>query len=403
MTRPGSSETEGTSAAPGRHYLALDGLRGIAIIGVMALHYLGHAPSLPNPLGRWLTELAIDGQYGVDLFFVLSGFLITGILLATRDSPTYFRAFYARRVLRIFPLYYAALLLLLVIIPAVAPAALSTPRDGRMSPLWFWTYLANWPIAVRGWQVVSPAVGHFWTLAIEEQFYLLWPAVVFLVPKERLLRVCGMLLAIGVLLRYALLHRWPTLVVPDAATFTRCDGLVLGAMLAIWWQSPALVQWRRWPAPLLFGSLAVLLLIRVSRGSLELTDRVMLMVGLTAVALVFTSAVAMALLRESERGSAGWLAASPLRFMGRYSYAIYVWHPPIQLILASAGFTVPMLLSRWHSILAVEAGYVAVNGGATIAMSLLSWHLLERPMLRLKARFPYFAASANAGTRTRMP
>ncbi len=221
-------------------------------------------------------------------------------------------------MLRIFPLYYVALLLLLVIIPAVAPMALSSPRDGRISPLWFWSYLVNWPIAARGWLVVSPATGQFWTLAIEEQFYLIWPAVVLLVPRERLARVAGLLIALGIVLRYALRHHYPTLILPGAATFTRADGLLLGAILAIWWDSPEWARWRRWPAACLVLSLIALLIIRAVHGNID--DNAPQIVRLTLIALFFASAVAM---RTGARTRAEAAPVGRRRgrsdFLGRYS------------------------------------------------------------------------------------
>jgi peptidoglycan/LPS O-acetylase OafA/YrhL len=158
----------------------LDGVRGIAILLVLVYHltlYGGMAPNGPFLDRLWRTWTLPLGL-GVDLFFVLSGFLITGILLDTKDGPDYFRNFYARRFLRIFPLYYATLAATFLLIPAV-----------RLDAVWYWTYLINYRFADVGWPRVA-YLGHFWTLAVEEQFYLVWPALVFFVPRRVLPWLC---------------------------------------------------------------------------------------------------------------------------------------------------------------------------------------------------------------------
>ncbi|MGH9886362.1 MAG: acyltransferase family protein, partial [bacterium] len=145
---------------------ALDGVRGAAILLVLA-HNLN-----PFEGGRLVDQgvsLAFNfGWVGVQLFFVLSGYLISGILLDSREAPGYYRAFFGRRVLRIFPLYYGMLLVCLVILPALglAPAALLADRAHSV---WLWTYLINW---VEPFGVPVAAFPHFWSLAVEEQFYL---------------------------------------------------------------------------------------------------------------------------------------------------------------------------------------------------------------------------------------
>src|SRR2546427_5689081 len=125
---------------------------------------------------------------GVDLFFVLSGFLITGILLDTKGSRHYLRQFHARRVLRIFPLYYAALALFLILLPMLLPGD-RVLRDLTADSVWYWTYLYNVKVAAAGF-TSSSALGHFWSLAVEEQFYLIWPIVVLYLARRHLYGAC---------------------------------------------------------------------------------------------------------------------------------------------------------------------------------------------------------------------
>ena len=156
-----------------RHIPALDGLRGIAIL-LVVLH---NAPDFPTHSSGFIWLAAIVGTVGwigVELFFVLSGFLITRQLLDSQRSGNYYRAFFGRRILRIFPLYYVALLIGLVVFPLVFPGAVDSSSP-RRDQIWLWTFLFNWahPFGTAGF-----GFSHFWSLAIEEQFYLIWPFVV---------------------------------------------------------------------------------------------------------------------------------------------------------------------------------------------------------------------------------
>src|SRR5438045_2849128 len=172
-----------TSPRQSAYVPELDGVRGLAILGVMALHFVGTiAPT--NVLERALAKAAGYGVWGVDLFFVLSGFLITGILYDSKASSRYLRDFYMRRALRIFPLYYGVLFVLFVLIPrdmlSRVDPQLGAARDLQV---WVWPYLTNVYLgAGQTWSI--PYISHFWSLAIEEHFYLVWPFVILLLSRE---------------------------------------------------------------------------------------------------------------------------------------------------------------------------------------------------------------------------
>src|ERR1035437_5812327 len=175
----------GNMSSDARNIRALDGIRGVAIILVM-LHHFEHLIPPCNIAIRFMKLMLSYGWVGVDLFFALSGFLITGILLDTRKANNYFSAFYARRVLRIFPLYYSVLI---VILGAAAvwshrPHVLPLVADQKLSFL----YLTNWLVLWKG-EWGPNIVGHFWSLAVEEQFYLIWPLCVWLLISQRLAKV----------------------------------------------------------------------------------------------------------------------------------------------------------------------------------------------------------------------
>jgi peptidoglycan/LPS O-acetylase OafA/YrhL len=353
-----------------RHISALDGLRGIAIISVMIFHF-GASRLHPGPL-RGAMEL---GWSGVDLFFVLSGFLITSILLRTRGSRKYFRNFYTRRILRILPLYYACVFAIFVVI---LPFVHFGPwPELRHEQVWYWLHLSNLRTA-WGPYAVSP-IGHFWSLAVEEQFYFVWPAVVLMVPESWLLWICAAVPVASAVLRsapflQAIEHTHPEFLY--RMTFSRLDGLALGACVAVLVRSAGLTRKAapivRWLLPLSVAALA--LIVYVDQSSIY-SGRWMSSCGYSVLALLFASALFLILLRESP----SCLLESPwLRSFGKYSYGMYVFHVPM-------GFALSKVMPG--------DGYLGSAAGiaAGVALSYLaayaSWHLFEVRFHRLKDRF----------------
>jgi peptidoglycan/LPS O-acetylase OafA/YrhL len=191
-----------------QHLPALDGLRGIAILLVMAFHrVLLHPGSLERSL---LGRLGLCGWVGVDLFFVLSGFLITGILFDTKDRPDYFRRFYFRRTVRIFPLYYGFLLGVLGLGVALQATGRSPFGWGDFwrNQLVLWTYTTNLAFAAAGeWYALAPmlTLTSLWSLAIEEQFYLVWPLLIRRVSRRVGIGICLALVPACLVARWAAL------------------------------------------------------------------------------------------------------------------------------------------------------------------------------------------------------
>ena len=178
------------------HLVALDGVRGLAILMVLLVHFVANMQPTTQ-VERTIVLVTGYGNYGVDLFFVLSGFLITGILYDGRNKPHYFRNFYMRRLLRIFPLYYGVLAFVFFLAPLI-PLLRGPTLDYLVeNQAWAWLYAVNIHVAKHGEWSLS-YINHFWSLAIEEHFYLFWPLVVFMLAgRPRLLIAASLGLSLG--------------------------------------------------------------------------------------------------------------------------------------------------------------------------------------------------------------
>jgi peptidoglycan/LPS O-acetylase OafA/YrhL len=364
--------TLGPRASLAGHRPQLDGLRALAVFGVLLAH------TMP-----WLQERFDVGLAGVRLFFVLSGFLITGILLraradaeaagATRGRILF--AFYARRFLRIFPAYYGVLLLV---------AAIDLPLV-RETLGWHLAYLSNFYAYQAGWP--QTYLGHLWSLSVEEQFYLAWPAVVLFTPARRLPAVAALLIGLGPpsrVLFAALCSADPW---RGAVVTTSClDTLGAGALLAIAWEAgPAAETLRRRLRWVSLG-LGLVLLAALLTCSWLAWGRHFRFAGKDlAYAMIF-----LWLVDRAGEGFGGiarhLLEARPVVYLGGISYGIYLYHEfvPALARLAEVSLGVQSLFPREMGM----ARLLAVTA-VTIPLAALSWHLFEKPINALKSRFPY--------------
>src|SRR5688572_4693650 len=211
----------------------------------MALHFVCSTVTAENAFEAVLTKVTSYGVWGVDLFFVLSGYLITGILYDTRSSERYFRSFYARRTLRIFPLYYGVLFVLFVVFPAswleaIAPGM----HEAREAQAWLWTYLTNVYLARDG-AYSLPYLSHFWSLAVEEHFYLVWPFIIYRLSRTAAMRTCVVLGvgAFGLRLWFAAFSGND--VAAQVLTPCRLDTLCTGAWFALAARSGSVTPMKR--------------------------------------------------------------------------------------------------------------------------------------------------------------
>lgn len=380
---PPPTEPHGGTAPTGTaHIPALDGLRGCAILAVLLLHFTSALAAPAGAPARLAKQAFSAGWVGVDLFFVLSGFLITGILADARETPHRFRTFYVRRALRILPLYYGFVLLLFIVPPLVeAPAYTTAPAD----QLPYWLYLQNfWPLDNRALDLSA----HLWSLAIEEQFYLIWPLVVFTLSRRTALRVCAACVVGALAYRVAWVFTVDDLRAVYFLTPGRVDGLALGGAIALTARrdgGPA--RLRRMAPAVLAASAVVLAGAALHPSGFDPGGAYMVSVGYTALAFFFGAVLVLAL----DGGPAllpRLLSAGPLRFFGRYSYGLYVLHVPLIALARHAGVSPDVFGgTRWE--FAGLVAYVALMGAASVALALASWTLYEKRFLALKARFSY--------------
>jgi peptidoglycan/LPS O-acetylase OafA/YrhL len=370
---------------------ALDGVRGLAILLVMLHHF-----TLNFAAEAWLPKLGLRvlgaGWFGVDLFFVLSGFLITGILYDAKNSPVYFRSFYMRRVLRIFPLYYGVLLLVFVGAPLFSsPAILADSGEAFSNQAWLWSYGTNILIAWRKSWIFDSGwlqLGHFWSLAVEEQFYMVWPFVVLWCTRRTLVKVClavgAFALAIRVLLHLFDGHYAPIYVLSPC----RMDALAAGALLALLARAENGLQSLLRPSIMAAAIAGCFLLgVFVKRRQLLTTDPAVYTLGYSALAIILAAFLLHVLTTQPHSLCGRIWGCSGLRFLGKYSYGLYVFHPPIQAFLWNA-LPPATLASLLGSKPAGFFAYLTLAFAVSISIAFLSWHLFEKHFLQLKRLFP---------------
>ncbi|MEW6319920.1 MAG: acyltransferase [Acidobacteriota bacterium] len=371
------------------HIPSLDGLRGIAILFVMVHHYtiIEPASALDAAVVRYLTV----GWAGVDLFFVLSGFLITGLLYDDRGAPGYFRRFYARRTLRIFPLYYLVVFLSLVVLPQcpdwylllVGPVDLAPVHEAA-----FWLYLSNVSIAMRE-AFQHGILGVSWSLAIEEQFYLVWAPVVWWLGRRELVALSVALIVAAPALRALLLYADVHHVAVYVATPARLDALATGALVALVVRGPAgavLGRWSLRAAVLLLG----LVVAMVSWGDNNWWDGgITQRVGYTLIALAAGATVCHLVTSGASGRLARALSGGVLGTFGKYSYALYLVHLPVMRMAREFVFDPRLAPAVGSSQLPAQALFYVVAGLPALALGWASWRWFEEPILRLKRHFPY--------------
>lgn len=356
----------------------LDGLRGIAIALVLvhSLTLLGQVDSVAS---RLVHSFFAFGWAGVQLFFVLSGFLITGILLDTRHRPHYFKNFYIRRALRIFPLYYATLIVAFIILPGIGHMPDVYQSDAAHQAR-LWLYLTNWHTDV------GIGFSHYWSLALEEQFYLIWPLVIYFASPRSLLKISLIVLIAGMMVRYWMRNNGFPEEAVYIATPCRVDALTTGSAAAVLMRMPEVYNWIKARTPLLkFIAVALGVLAITLTGSYgsSLKGQVF---GYGVLALFFALTVLIAATLDREQVSAprpsGVLSWKPLRILGKYSYGMYVFQRQIHVFIG-----IPLIKQYASTSLAINIIYVIAASLLTLGLAVISYHLFELPFLRIKNKF----------------
>ena len=361
-----------------RHFPALDGVRGAAALMVFCDHYGGGQKSSILVI-RIVAKALAFGWAGVSLFFVLSGFLITGILWDSIDKQNWWKSFYFRRSLRIFPLYYFSLALI------VASATIVEGTHWRLeSILPFAVYLQDvpWTSGLR-WQFpYAISLSHFWSLAVEEQFYLVWPLLLLLFRRNIVAarNACCCLWLLSFLYRAGVvILAWKA---NWAAGFLLGRGgeLAAGAWLALALRDDKMTRWveRHANKVLALGVLLIALVIHIS-GTTAIDSPWMLSIGISFISLFCVALVA----ETTKRSLAANMFSMPwLRWTGKISYGFYIYQI---LLLPFYQWVVAQLFPKlgWNAMNVALAG-VAFAG--TLAAASLSYYGFERHFLKLKER-----------------
>jgi peptidoglycan/LPS O-acetylase OafA/YrhL len=366
------------------HIKELDGLRGIAI-GLVLIHHFW--PST----GYWtrFSDIAHLGWIGVDLFFVISGFLITGILLETVGKPDYYRNFYARRVLRIYPLYYLFLAFAFLIIPALQEGSYWQTDVLRQSgsPLWYVCYLGNIREALTG-KVPAYFLAPLWSLAIEEQFYISFPLLAAAVSRRCLAVVLSTLVLFAPAFRIVTLWLSPENDnMQYVATFSRVDVIALGCLLAVWFRAARGVLHRKYTTLVLLVMLAVFVVTFLFSG-LDRPRPFCRIAGYSLTGFTFAVVTLWVIQNRATRWTA-LLRFGPLCSMGTICYGIYLLHRPVETLL---------IVGLWTLGIDFDPGslYLMLGKiGAAVLIAAASWVVVEKRFLRWKR---FFASAYHPST-----
>ena len=367
------------SRKPPKRIPELHGLRGLAIAMVVFFHYISFAiQTRPQGLMGFLFSRSRLLWCGVDLFFVLSGFLIGGILLDSRDSPNYFKTFYIRRFCRIVPIY-----LLFAACVVLAYWLIYRPVGARLD----WAFAGTLPwysyisFAQNMWMAKFLAPGMkvmdiTWSLAVEEQFYLLLPAIIRFVRRSALPRVFLTGIFIAPILRiYFYMHFPKHFTAPYLLLPCRMDSFFVGALCAYWSRDPE--TWKKLVARRIWIQITLLVLVL---GALVMNESPFApfteWLGFDWIAVLFAAAMMLALTNtEGVIGRA--LRWKWLRGLGTIAYGTYLFHMLVYCLcmglIAGHGYW----LASWKDL-----GVTVLSLGITLALAKLSWRYFEGPIVR---------------------
>lgn len=347
-----------------KYFKSLDGIRALAAFAVIFCHFFHEGNTFGNIYFLEITKL---GNSGVSLFFVLSGFVITRILLNSRESNSYFQTFYLRRLLRIAPLYYFGLVFY-YLYPILLDEKYHIPKFSEQ--IYYWTYLQNF---ARTFTWPSSGPGHFWSLAVEEHFYLIWPAIIYFAflfhgKFKNLIYVCIFIIISSGILRFLMSSKGYEI---NVFTFTRLDQLAMGCILALLELKGYLKKtyFKVYFSLFVFGLFAIF--------GVSLLNFVLLNTfkhyafGICYFGLIGFSAIGSDQLIFNKIMNINFI-----QYLGKISYGIYIWH-----MLA-----INLLIKFSTHFVLIDLALVII---ITIVIATLSYYFLEKPFLKLKKYTSY--------------
>lgn len=358
-----------SQGSKGHYMIQLDALRAFAVFGVLIHHYL--------PQDFILNSKVHVGPLGVQLFFVLSGFLITGILLRCKetvdlkkqDVNSIIKHFYIRRLLRLLPAYFLTIILSVIV----------AFQDIKPSLIWHLSYTSNIYFSAHSWDGIS---SHFWSLSVEEQFYLIWPWVILLTPKRHLLKVMIVVIATAPIFRLTcLVMGWSNGSIEYIFTFACLDSLGAGAVLAFYtyynyqYYKKLLCNFACW-----VGAPAFILLNFAHLPFIQSSVSLVIISTVDSIFFIW-------LVDRAARGFSGslgsFLELKLITNIGKVSYGIYIFHLLAQVIVQKTlfHFAPAYLGSIWVKF--------TLSTAITLVIAVLSWNFIERPINHLKYRFEY--------------
>ncbi len=365
----------------------LDGVKGLAILVILLYHFVQQFPIPQSDVDRVFYWFGSAGWVAVELFFVLTGFLITGGLFDAKRKGSCLTTFFARRSLRILPLYYGLLFAAFVVLPRIV-----VPLPDRFQLLyekqwWFWTPLANWLFVLEGDFTHLPG-GYLWWIAVEQQFLVVWPILVLWLTRKRLTAVCFTLFLASLGLRLILLALGVTPVSVYCNTFTHMEGLAVGTLLAVGMRTIPLKEWPMQKLKMSALFLALMLVaVFIWRGKFVLWDAPVVAVSASFLAILFGYLLVACLQLPRESMRYRFLTSSILCSFGRYSYALYLIHLPVAVVLARFLFD-PTKHPVGKSVVPAFIAFFVLATSVCWVLALLSWHLYEKHFLKLRPRYP---------------
>ena len=394
-----TAQSAPTLRSPGGRVPELDGLRGMAILMVVVFHYLEEQGLVAGKgATAVLQRVVLMGWSGVDLFFVLSGFLIGGILMDARESPSYFKTFYARRVFRIIPIYYLWILAYVVLAGVAGPFLRAHSNSGVIQgpgsfAFSYFLFLQNCMIIPFA-GLAGAWFAHLWSLAVEEQFYLISPLVVRILSGRHLVIFLGSTIVFAPLLRIALLGMHANAGLVSILMPCRADSLAIGMLAALLWRQERFRGWLSRRTGLLYAVFGALLagVAALWKWSPESQMRGMETIGFTWLAAFYVVLLLLAMVRRDDP-IARVARMSPLRQLGRISYCVYIIHIAVNVICHSLlRHAAPATTDGRGAAVTVFAACV------TIGVAWISWSVLEGPLVRFGHSFKYRSAAPAASS-----